>query len=378
MTTNNAVNASTTGIQVLQGTGNYAGRTLTAGQGISITNGDGTAGNPTISTNSTISGTATNIGATYSGSTFTITAQDGSSLSSTNFINLTVRNPSLTQQSINLKVTADISFKDSSSGSSNIIGNTFGTTSGLAWGLDIPFWVYAVVNTAGNAVTFMLSRVPALILSPAAGKIAKSGSAVASTQGSFFAIDSSITVANYASTPCFQIGWIQMTKNSSDDWLVTNIENFTIKDYPQAFFGGVTGHNGATAGFFYSSNGGDTLPVWSTNGNSYWVNGNTCYVAYAMDNFVSGGVGTGILKLVLPLASAYSGNYASPVGTMIYRDGGGSFYTNVPYFVILTSGSNTFMAFVVSGLATGYVTPATFATTKNSMGIQFTYPISTV
>jgi hypothetical protein len=49
MGTNNAINLSAPGITAYNGTGTFFGRTLTAGSSkISITDGDGTAGNPTI------------------------------------------------------------------------------------------------------------------------------------------------------------------------------------------------------------------------------------------------------------------------------------------------------------------------------------------
>lgn len=49
MATNNAINLNATGIVSYNGSGVFAGRTLTAGSGISISNGNGVAGNPTIS-----------------------------------------------------------------------------------------------------------------------------------------------------------------------------------------------------------------------------------------------------------------------------------------------------------------------------------------
>lgn len=49
-TINNAVNAQIQGLQNFNAsTGAWTGRTLTAGTGISISNGDGTSGNPVIS-----------------------------------------------------------------------------------------------------------------------------------------------------------------------------------------------------------------------------------------------------------------------------------------------------------------------------------------
>lgn len=48
MAFNNAVDATESGFQSITSSGVWHGRTLTAGTGISISNGDGTAGNPTI------------------------------------------------------------------------------------------------------------------------------------------------------------------------------------------------------------------------------------------------------------------------------------------------------------------------------------------
>jgi hypothetical protein len=52
----NAVNANQAGFQSLTTGGVWNGRTLTAGTGISVTNGDGTGGNPTISATGSVGG----------------------------------------------------------------------------------------------------------------------------------------------------------------------------------------------------------------------------------------------------------------------------------------------------------------------------------
>lgn len=102
MATNNACNQTNTGLQALDSSGVFQGRTLTEGTAIDITNGDGTAGNPTIAfditeaasiptsivtdsgtctpaANSfTIAGAGT-ITTSASGSTVTITSAGGSS-----------------------------------------------------------------------------------------------------------------------------------------------------------------------------------------------------------------------------------------------------------------------------------------------------------
>lgn len=72
MVFNNAVNANQTGIQSLTSTGTWNGRTITAGAGISIANGDGVSGNPVIS--------ATSAGFTWTdvtGGSATVAAENG-------------------------------------------------------------------------------------------------------------------------------------------------------------------------------------------------------------------------------------------------------------------------------------------------------------
>jgi hypothetical protein len=52
----NAVNAQTAGVQCLTSAGVWNGRTITAGTGISVANGDGVSGNPTISATGSVGG----------------------------------------------------------------------------------------------------------------------------------------------------------------------------------------------------------------------------------------------------------------------------------------------------------------------------------
>lgn len=61
MAVGNSVDATTAGIQSLTSAGVWNGRTITAGTGISVANGDGTAGNPTITATGGASGAASTL-----------------------------------------------------------------------------------------------------------------------------------------------------------------------------------------------------------------------------------------------------------------------------------------------------------------------------
>ncbi len=135
-----------------------------------------------------------NIGITYSSSTLSITAADGSALSSTNIGYVTLQSKTAGRLKT-VAVTANQTFVDST-GSSTIVGNLFGLTTGIAATNAIPFFIYAVLDDTEAVITFMVSRYPNTRISPVAANIGKSGSAIADTQGSFFAM-ANVTVADY-------------------------------------------------------------------------------------------------------------------------------------------------------------------------------------
>lgn len=276
---------------------------MTSGQLIiGNTGGTPTAAVPTSTGGNFITGTGSlkyipanyqpavsNLSIAYAAGTFTVQGFDGTALSATNPAYVTLQSPSTAGQLITVSVTANQTFTDSA-GSNQISGNNFGVTAGVAWATDMPYFLYAVVKSDGTAIAFMISRHPAIKVSPVAGKIGQSGSSLATTQASFFSL-AAITAANYASQPCLCIGSFRMQKaTTSNTWTVSAIsaqdgigsfmENLTFT-YPAA-------QNGASTGTLFTANGG-TAPVFTTNSVGYKINRfGFCETEY----FLSGDGGT--------------------------------------------------------------------------------------
>lgn len=209
-----------------------------------------------------------NLGVTYSSSTFSVTAADGTALSASNPGYVTLASKSAPGTLVTIPVTANQGFIDDT-GSSEIVGNLFGLTTSIAHANAIPFAIYAVSNDNENAISFMCSRTWGY--STSAGLIGTPASAAASTQQSMFAFES-ITTADYNLNPCLQIGSFRMTMSSSDDWTVQALNN---GDGIGNFQSGVTFETsvnqfGAAANSLFIANGG-TAPIFNTQSLYYQV-----------------------------------------------------------------------------------------------------------
>lgn len=258
----------------------------------------------TISSNPTVD--SFNLGFTFSAGTFSITAADGSALSSTNKGFVRVSKKTVQGTFLYIPVTANQTFIDSS-GASTIIGNLFGLSTGIAYTRDIPFFIYGVVNDAENEIAFMISRFPLTFVSPVAAKIGQSGSAIASTQGSFFSLKS-ITATDFESNPTVRLGSFRMQMNASDDWAVTA---FNSNDGIGAFqqqnrFSVPVGTFGAKANNTFIDNGGTAPTIAGVSPLAYEVIDDQISLDGAID-IVNTGVGAVTLISKMPFNSAIGG-----------------------------------------------------------------------
>jgi len=195
--------------------------------------------------------------------------------------------------------------------------NTFGTTTLIAWSDQLPLFFYAILNDAETAVTFALSRIPHLTVSPAVAKMAKQGSAVATTQGSMFIMDSSVAVGDYDSNPCVCLGSVIATKDAADAWTLSLSNDYVGLDrfadnflwvFPRNQMGADPTANSCLS----SSNGADTVPSFPSNGRTYTISRNgTCIFIWGFTNITAAGVGTGDLRLHIPYVNGTTASFPS-------------------------------------------------------------------
>ncbi len=213
------------------------------------------------------------LGITYNAGTglFSVTGSNGSALSNSNIGYISIPSKSAPGRILNFALTADQAFIDDN-GSSEIIGNLFGHTTGRATTQDIPFFIYAVLNDAETALALMCCRVSHLQTSPAAANIGQPGSAIADLQNDFFSFDT-ITATDYDANPCVCIGCFRMRMSASDDWTVQTLASSDGigKFYDGVYFTQAVGHYGADASVYTIANGG-TAATFSSINVQYMVN----------------------------------------------------------------------------------------------------------
>ena len=296
-----------------------------------------------------------NLGISLDTGTFSICQANGSALSANDAGYVTIPSKAAPGRQIVYRITANQTFIDDS-GASTIIGNLFGLTTGIAYAQDLPFYIYAVSNDAATAVSFMISRVPHRTIAPVSANIGKTGSAVADTQGSFFAFDNP-TVTDYDGNPCVCIGAIRMRMSASDDWTVQALSDGTSSSGANLQADGIgcfhegtkfqvaTGQFGAASGSFFTDNGG-TAPAWTSQSLSYQIDV-TGKVRYAMSG-VTSSAGAGAVTATLVTPFVLIDTSGSP-GTFQYTNGIGVFtvatattlnmfaITSAPAFNVITN-----------------------------------------
>jgi hypothetical protein len=278
MTFNNATNSSNTDFELSTGRFQFADRVRLDG------------------------GYVENIGIAYSAGTFTVQGANGTALSATNpgYVNLQSKTAG---RQIKVAVTANQTFTDGAAGTTD--NQRFGLTSGVNASVDIPFFLYAIVNDSENTIAFMVGRVPHHIVAPATTKIGQSGSVVNTGQADLFSL-ASITVGDYDGNPCLCIGSFRMRfTGATNSWTVQTIDmSDGIGQFNESTsFSFPRGQYGAATNKCFSNNGG-TAPDDADGGFSYNIQKTGwCYSKIAFPAIDTAGVGAVQAVQILPLAA---------------------------------------------------------------------------
>lgn len=268
-----------------------------------------------------------NIGFSYSAGTFTVHSQDGTALSASNTARITLPDRVNFGYSKTYTVSANQTFIDDA-GASQIIGNRFGMTTGVAVNVDVPFFLYACSNDAQDTITFGISRIPHMQVAPVVGLLGTPTSAVADEQYSMF-LFSSVTVAEYDENPVMCIGSFRMTMSASDDWTVQALDSQDgVGRFNQnRIFTGMAGQFGANSGTYSRPNGG-TAAVFGENNQRYYIQPDgTCYLGTGLR--LDGGTdGSGAVDALTTIPLRPSNLLLSNGGqfgmAMLYVNGGSS------------------------------------------------------
>lgn len=258
-----------------------------------------------------------NLGVSYSSGVFKLVQSNGSDLASTDGNYAYVSCPSNTSGRLSIlkAATSTCLFQDAAHATdSDIIGEEFGVTSGVAWGEDRPFFLYAVnADDTNSGLAFAISPNPCATTSPATTNIgyADTPAATPSDNNFFFLTTSNVTVT-HAQKPCVCIGAFRMRMNSSDDWTVQTLSSADGigRFHDSTPFVLPTGQMGAASGNYLSNNGG-TAPVFATNSYIYYIH--RTGIARILTRMVTDGGtdGAGAVELRLSLPYKIAAEIAS-------------------------------------------------------------------
>jgi hypothetical protein len=299
-----------------------------------------------------------NIGINLTLGTFTVQGGDGNSLTATNPGYINLQSKLTPGKQIKVKVTANQSFTAAS-----IAGQRFGLTAGISTTVDMPFYLYAVVDDTETTISFMVSRINHAFVAPATTKIGRTGAVTNLGQGDFFAFGA-INVGDYDGNPCLCIGSFRTQfDGGTNSWTV---QTLTAQDGIGNFQEGVfflfpRGQFGAAAGKVYADNGG-TAPDDPTGNYGYSLtNKGQCFLELAFPNITVAGVGAVPLKLAVPFVSGATSfilvgyELATGVVSMYMADiAGGQTLTNTTLYMN-TVGSGAYTnAIIIAGAVVAF------------------------
>lgn len=198
---------------------------------------------------------------------------------------------------------------------SDIIGEEFGTTAGVAWSEGRPFAAYVVnKDDSDSGIEIAISPNPNAKLSP-------TGSAYISywdnpstipSDNNFFFLTGSNVGTSHALKPSTLIGSFRMIKTLNDDWAVNSLDDgdgvMNFYNFGKRILTMPTGQMGAASGKYFFNNGGTAPTYTGTNIYQFTLSlEGFCNIRVYLENTVGGTAGSGAQNLALSLP--YKNNY---------------------------------------------------------------------
>lgn len=247
-------------------------------------------------------GITRNLGLSFSAGVLTLNSANGSALSAGNPGKVFISDSANFGKVRTVTLTANQSITIS-----NLTGNLFGTPTGIAWTTDMPFFLYC----AGDTGILSISRQPHHYV--AVAPVGTVASALADQAYSLWY--NSGTVAAGDAVVC--IGSFRMTKNASDAWTVTALnETDGIERYRDGELFDMAPDQGVAGSYFVAAG----APVWTTSVYKYSIDRTgivQCYFQFDGDGGTDGS-GATTMQLTLPF------DVEVLVGAGLDRRGGGA------------------------------------------------------
>ena len=325
------------------------------------------------------SGAAENIGLSLSSGVLSLTQADGSALSTgsnSGFISIFSTTAGQIQR---VGVTAPHTIEDAS-GTSDLTGEEFGTTAGVAWGNTRPLYLYAVYD--GTDLYFALSPNPAAKVAPAAANIGYKGNPASTPSDSNFMFMTGTDVtSSHALAPCVLIGGVLATKDSSDDWTFQTLSNnfggnINPKPFENIKFTFPQGQMGAASNSYFNAVSG-TIMTWATPANvvaqyTIDIDGTVTYFGTTEDaGNCTAGTSTDTADLYLPyVVNSVPSNIRTYLAIGAYRANGAGATAGVMVGLHAASSPKKIgiLEYTLSGLR-----PVEFSGTNNSVHWHFSY-----
>lgn len=248
-----------------------------------------------------MAGAVSNCEISVSGTTFTISSDDGT-MGTTDPCLVGIRSSTSGANAI-AEFTSNVTFTFGAA--SDTDDNTFGITAAVNWDNDLPMFIGVIYD--GTTPYFTISRGPITRSGAAATDLCQKGDTDCDAQTDVMILTTGLTLSSWVSLPITQVGWFKWNwTTTNDNWDSLTVDSKTgfNQDYQYEVFTYPQAQNGAAAANHLTANGG-TAPAWTTSTYDYGIgpNGQSTIMAKLTGDGGTDGSGAVATQLTTPYAA---------------------------------------------------------------------------